>query len=467
MADTWMKQFSTQKPLDKAQSYLTPAIGYAMMGNAKTQFHLAFTPKNGHRHYDTLGITLYSHGREMLSDLGYTHTRMHQYGVMTPAHNTVTINRQNHAVDGLARGGGNIEYMDIDQPQLKIIAVDGKPAQPQLSHNRRSSFMVQCGPGESDYYVADFYDIGKGEKCYDYFLYGDADRDDELTVSGATSAEPYPMMPEAERKKWRAPEHEQDWKEVFKPYFAYGYFKDTVSHGYDPAQESVRLDFAADGSTCSVFVPVKGEKDLRILTGKGPSHRRSNENNHTVMNFFRNFLCLRYENPDKDVSYANVIHPHGGDSAVKSVGRPRPNVLKIDLADRTDYIFVHLDHPLKVHDTELSGLYGWASFDKAGRLLNSHIVRSAVSADIAAADGSVLRHGAVELKNPSPFVRVVNRDSGIACGYFSERPGSEETGVKGPLGFEAGSDRILKFKTFPQYELKGKNQVVFYEREIK
>lgn len=468
MADTWMRKYSSQKPVTDAQSYLYPAIGYAMLGDAENQFHLAFTPKNGHRHYDTLGISLYSHGREMLSDLGYTHTRMHQYGVMTPAHNMVTVDQQNHATGGIGRGKGNIEYMDIDDPAVRIIAVDARAAQPKLSHNRRAAFMVRCGQGD-DYYIADFYELGKGAECYDYFLYGDADRDDVLTVRGADGKplqpEPFAMMPEAERRKWRAPEHEQDWKEAFKRYFAYGYFKDTVLNKYNPGDDSVRLDFTADGSTCSVFVPVKDEKNLRILTGKGPSHRRSNENNHTVMNYFRNFLCLRYEKPDQDVAYTNVIHPHGGESLVRSVERLRPNLLKINLPERTDYVFVHLDRPFEANGVKLSGLYGLVSFGGDGQVVHRHVVRQSVASDITAAEGSVLRYRPVRLTDPSPFLKVVNPGTGIAYGYFSDRIGPDSTQVAGPLGFEV-VDGALKFKSFPQYHLKGKNQTVFFERDV-
>jgi len=469
MADTWMQKHSSQKTVKDAQPYLYPAIGYAMLGDAKTQLHLAFTPKNGHRHYDTLGISLYSHGREMLSDLGYTHTRMHQYGIMTPAHNMVTVDQQNHVTEGIGRGKGNIEYMDIDDPEVRIIAVDASATHPKLSHNRRATFMVRCGQ-KDEHYIADFYELGKGAKCYDYFLHGDADRDDLLTVRTANSkllsSEPFAMMPEAERQKWRAPEHEQDWKEVSKRYFAYGYFKDTVINKYDLGDDSVRLDFTTEGSTCSVFVPVKDEKNLQILTGKGPSHRRANENNRTVMNYFRNFLCLRYEKPDRDVAYANVIHPHEGEPLVYSIQRLRPNLLKIILATRTDYVFVHLERPFEVNGVKLSGLYGLVSFDSNGQVLHRHVVQQAVASDITVSDNSVLHYQPVQLTNPSPFLKVVNPHTGIAYGYFSDQIGPNSTQVKGPLGFKV-MDGALKFKAFPQYNLKGKNQTIFFEREVK
>jgi hypothetical protein len=469
MADTWMRKYSSQKPVEKAQSYLFPAIGYVMLGDAKTQFHLAFTPKNGHSHYDTLGISLYAQGREMLSDLGYTHTRMHQYGVMTPAHNMVTVDQQNHVATGIGRGKGNIEYMDIDDPEVKIIAVDSHATQPELSLNRRTAFMVQCEQ-KNNYYIADFYELGKGADCYDYFLYGDADRDDEIKVCGIDGknlpTESFSMMPESERRKWHAPKHEQDWKKVFKRYFAYGYFKDTLLNKYDSGDNSVRLDFTAEGSTCSIFVPVKNNKNLQILTGKAPSHRRSNENNRTVMNYFRNFMCLRYVKPDSDVSYTNIIHPHSGESLVLSVERLLPNLLKVRLQKRTDYIFVNLDQSFEVNGMKLSGLYGLASFNDKGEQVHSHIVKKTVSSDITSGLGSMLHYKPVKLIDPAPFFKVINSDTGIAYGYFSEKIEPEATQTTRPLGFEV-INGALKFKSFPQYNLKGKNQSVFFERNIK
>jgi hypothetical protein len=177
-------------------------------------------------------------------------------------------------------------------------------------------------------------------------------------------------------------------------------------------------------------------------------------------------MCLRYEKPDYDVVYANVIHPHAGKPLVQSIERLLPNLLKVKLPERTDYVFVHLDKPFEVNGIKLSGLYGFVSFGGNGQLVHCHIVRKAVSSDITAADGSVLHYKSVKLTDPSPFLKVINRATGIAFGYFSEKTESESARVAGPLGFEV-VEGALKFKSFPQYNLKGKNQAVFFERDVK
>ena len=95
----------------------------------------------------------------MLSDMGYTHTKMYQFNLTTPAHNMVCVDFANHYFRDRQKGKGSIEYMDTANPRVQIIAVNAPNTQPGLTHNRRTLFLIRNGKGET--YAADFMNSAK------------------------------------------------------------------------------------------------------------------------------------------------------------------------------------------------------------------------------------------------------------------------------------------------------------------
>jgi hypothetical protein len=75
--DTWST--SRADPPPRADSYLLPALGHACLAggrpDAPSQYHLTWSGGYGHQHADNLSLLIFGHGRELASDLGYTHTR--------------------------------------------------------------------------------------------------------------------------------------------------------------------------------------------------------------------------------------------------------------------------------------------------------------------------------------------------------------------------------------------------------
>lgn len=81
----------------KSVPSLLPAAGIATLGSGegKDQFqlHLTFTSPDGHEHLDALGVVLWAHGTELLSDGEYHGNRPWQSS--TAAHNTVVVDEKN------------------------------------------------------------------------------------------------------------------------------------------------------------------------------------------------------------------------------------------------------------------------------------------------------------------------------------------------------------------------------------
>ena len=106
-------------------AFLLGGAGYAMLSRGDAaQYHLAFTRKNGHRHYDTLNMTLFGAEREMLSDIGYTHTGYHAWTLASVAHNLVVpdFRLQDFAHDQ-RRARGDLQILSAHTPVQVIMSM--------------------------------------------------------------------------------------------------------------------------------------------------------------------------------------------------------------------------------------------------------------------------------------------------------------------------------------------------------
>ena len=86
-----------------------------------------------------------------------------------------------------------------------------------------------------------------------------------------------------------------------------------------------------------------------VWIGKSPSIRRAEENSSLLKKYLRRFYMQRIENPTGKVSFIGVMEPHrNGKSKIRKVTVPCRGLVKVELADRTDYIFCDLDKPVKL-----------------------------------------------------------------------------------------------------------------------
>ena len=181
--DTWSTHM--QAPLGESVSRLWPHMGHAVLGagagNAQFQLHINWNASYGHTHMDTGAILLFAHGKELLSDIGYTHTRYRNWTINSASHNMVVVDQRSQRLgyDQPAMAG-NLLFFDDTDPHVRVVDLDASPAYPSCSVYRRRLIHVHVNEGQ-DYFV-DCFDVTGGE-THDYFLHGCADEQGVLETS--------------------------------------------------------------------------------------------------------------------------------------------------------------------------------------------------------------------------------------------------------------------------------------------
>ncbi|WP_316811656.1 heparinase II/III family protein [Pedobacter heparinus] len=186
--DTWPYERTPGKPTDKTVSRLWSALGNAAIGTGagKDQFllNLNWSGNYGHSHYDNGSIILYAQGQELLSDLGYTHTKYRAWTIQTPSHNTVVIDQKGQDIGTMEKPAtGRLLFYDDTDPHVKAIDLDASPAYGAAKTYRRRLVIVHVAPGKD--YVLDRFDVEGGD-THDWFLHGNAEQEGTLELSDVT-----------------------------------------------------------------------------------------------------------------------------------------------------------------------------------------------------------------------------------------------------------------------------------------
>ncbi len=181
--DTWWS--GRKKPLDTSISRLWPAMGRAILGAGKGkeafQTHIDWGARYGHTHADSGAILLYAHEKELLSDIGYTHTRYRNWTINSASHNMVVVDQRSQPLAwNDTKQTGNVLFFDDSDPHVNAIDLDAQPAYPQCAVYRRRLVHVHVDEGRD--YLVDCFDV-EGGKEHDYFLYGSADEDGAFDAS--------------------------------------------------------------------------------------------------------------------------------------------------------------------------------------------------------------------------------------------------------------------------------------------
>lgn len=116
-----------------------------------------------HHHQDSLNLTYWKNGRELLSDLGYLwdHPRKHQTS-RTVAHHTVVLDEKDQVTK---ERGGDVAFFRTSE-HVKVMEASSR-AYPQAKEYRRTSALIDHGAGRS--YVVDFFRVeGGGKQDYVY-----------------------------------------------------------------------------------------------------------------------------------------------------------------------------------------------------------------------------------------------------------------------------------------------------------
>jgi hypothetical protein len=286
--DTWSTNGG--KALTESRPWLLPGLGHACLaggeGAAQWQVHLTWSPGMGHAHYDGLSLLLAASGAEMLSDLGYTHSRDRVWTLPTAAHNTVVIDCLNQVAD---RGTfGSLRVFDAANLACQVVSADNPQVYPKLATTYRRTLVAVNGE-----YLVDLFEVQGGQQ-HDYFLHGCADLPGSVrALAGeqalATTAVET-LLPEG--TPFQEGRNENECGLAAKPGYAYGYLRD-VQRVAEPLPAACVLDFATAEPATHIAAHLVLQPGDQLFLGRNPAVRGANENDDNLRTCWRSFALLR------------------------------------------------------------------------------------------------------------------------------------------------------------------------------
>jgi hypothetical protein len=325
--DVWAG-FDDIKVPEQSVSTLLAGSGHAWLGRGagetQTQVHLHFSGGYGHEHEDNLSLGLFAKGEELLSDVGYTHTRYRRWSTSALCHNTALVGEQGQytrtgrprwdlprAFEGIPSDGRLLAFETRYGP-VQWMEASAERAYPGLAEvYRRMVMLVEAGEGEV--YAVDLFRV-KGGSQHDWVIHGNADRDGQAAVSVPTEYYGEHLLPGV---RVRYPVHERDGGDAEGRNLSYAFFQN-VYRGVAP--DSVVVTFSLSGSPVGVRTHLMGVEGAEVFLGDTSSIRRAEEND-ALLDRFRMpiFLARRRGASPLSSCFAAVHEPYGGTPFVDEV----------------------------------------------------------------------------------------------------------------------------------------------------
>ena len=361
--DTWAK--TGRAPMRSSVPLLLPGLGHARLGRGEDenqiQLHLHFSGGYGHQHADLLSITLFAHGAERISDIGYTHTRYRRWTLTTLSHNTVTVDGQDQydGSSGDPSDGDLLLYAPLS-PSFQVVEADGRRGYPGIVRKyRRMLLLVGISPAEA--YVVDFFRVLGGSR-HEYVLVGDADHDGRLECGLPLVPHGETLLPEGVSA--RLPEGENLPGEAGGHNIGYAFIRQVQrARTSGPWTATFRSRAEPEGA---VRVHATAESGDLLFRGTVPSIRRADENDAELDRFTMPALVLRREGEDLSSFFANVLEPFGGQPVLESVERldvdsEEGAALRVSWSGGTDYLICNMgtDASLRAGELVLEGRAGF------------------------------------------------------------------------------------------------------------
>ncbi len=484
--DTWAWQ--ERAPTTETAPHLLAGVGHAWLGRGngayQMQAHLHFSGAYGHAHADLLSISLFSHGQERLSDIGYTWTHQRQWASSTLSHSTVVVNGEDQA-----RGNendpsdGNLLLFVPGNSWFQAVAAQGNRAYPGVVRDYRR-LLVMIGVSAQDAYVVDVFRVDGGTR-HDYVLVGDANNDGSIETDLDRSTYGETLLPPDVEVVFPSGETVPGYAEGHN--FVYGYVRDVSRAEISTPWNVV---FASEGEPKGrIRTHGVSELDGELLFGSMPSVRRAEESEGRLDDCTMPALIHRREGKDLSSVFVNVLEPIGEAPFIRSVTRLGTDsdglALKISGEGYTDYLFCNPDGKrMVVEDMALDGRIGFVrERDGAvermtlvgGRLLqkgNVHlsgegIIRGKIlgvfrkenGADL---DGLVVDGNVPEGEGLRGLTVVVKDVAGFTLGLrlsdVVRREGRTILVLADDPGFEMGPDGTSRQVYFPRRSWDGENR---------
>ncbi|MDP6777621.1 MAG: heparinase II/III family protein, partial [Candidatus Latescibacteria bacterium] len=185
--DTWAPKARREdtEQHEVTGSLLPPGFGLAILGGGQgdDQIYawLNFTSGRHHKHVDALSIGIFAFGRELLRDLGYTHSIGRSWATSLMCHNTVVVDGLNGSYD-LEHQGHRLRTFVSDGRAFHLAEAESTATYPDTVRRYRRT-LVLVGSDSRDAYLLDIFQVHGGH-CHDYLLHGSADEDSNVDLSG-------------------------------------------------------------------------------------------------------------------------------------------------------------------------------------------------------------------------------------------------------------------------------------------
>ena len=343
--DSWATSRSSV-PRKKTTSTILPGFGQASLGRGsgadQLQAQLHFSGGHGHEHADNLSFALFAKGEEMLSDIGYTHSRLRGWTNSTAGHNTVVIDRKNQATRD---SDGDLLMFLPNVAGLSVVEASGKRAYPKAAQTYRRQLLL-VPVSDQDAYVVDLFRV-KGGEIHDWMLHGSADHDMTVECSLELTAQEGTLLEPGE--EWVEPVGESS------PLLPYGLIRQP---GRAKTGDSFSVTFRYAGTNeksagKGVRSHLLGGAETEVFLGKSPRLRSAHGDDRKVYDYWMPHLVARRRGQAPFASLFAAVHepfqpqPFVDGVRVLPLDPPGADCIAIEVrhGDTVDTIISTLDEP--------------------------------------------------------------------------------------------------------------------------
>lgn len=458
-------------PISRSEPALMPAAGHVVlgMGAGEKQFqaHLVYSGWHGHNHYGSLGLLLFAHGREMISDIGYTHTRARTWTMTTAAHNTVVIDgiSQRNRKSSPRAGLGDLLLHSTGDPRFQAVEVRADDVYPGKAEDYRRTLVTVQADAETNY-IVDLFQVSGGQR-HDWILHGSADEAQELKLTDAEGkklslAPRKSLLPEG--TAFEELQEQGGYELIWKDYWAYGHFKD-IQAGKTARSLKATFRYVSDPELGhQTWLPLKREHSVYTL--KSWNVRGANEDQGILDNYLRTGLLVRSEgNRSRFVAVHVPFKQNPGITEVRDVSRGEGTlVLKILHRSGTDYMVYRYDdsEEFVVIDGQKIRLKGKISLVKTSREGRNQLSTVRLTADLKSSGSDRLVVGGEMEVKPGQTAIIKHADghtTAFRVDSVSVKQGETQLFTREPVPFRKNDNGSLEMTTFPFLRYPGPHEV--------
>lgn len=373
-----------------ARSALLWAIGHGVLGRGRGQnqieVRLQFMGTLSHAHLDKLNLQLFAKNREMICDIGYTHTNLREFSWSTVAHNLVMVDEQRVHYQWRDTAPGEVLFYGDAHPDVQFLSVDFPKAYDQTNVYRRSLALV--GVSETDAYVVDLFEVEGGWQ-HDWLLHGDADHNSSVETNVAMQPRQGTLLPPGERfVPWK-----NDTATLAGHKNTLGLVRNLKAGRTDEPWQATFKITPEDGA--ALRVTMLESAGVELLTGEMPSIRQAHEIQGKVMDYWMPVVIARRRGANLKSEFLAVHEPYMGEPFITSIKRSH-GALIVRTKHFTD---VHLFY-------EGTATYGFKGRYGFLRIKDNQVISA------YCADGTRLHHGQFQIELQEPDTGKVLKSDG-------------------------------------------------------